>query len=153
MRKISGFATACGGQCQWLTYLCMLNIVAYHYFFSLIQCSYLPFFIFRNLVGLLHFLMKLGEFKVFFYCTTCNRQLLNIAISLTNICFFPELMLLTMVLLFFYPVCISMFPKCTHESFSQKLYEKFRNQKRFSKPKLSRTAFMIQHYAGEVSIF
>ncbi|CAL4902054.1 unnamed protein product [Urochloa decumbens] len=44
-----------------------------------------------------------------------------------------------------------MFPKCTHESFSQKLYEKFRNNKRFSKPKLSRTAFTIQHYAGEVT--
>ncbi|XP_044981103.1 myosin-5-like isoform X2 [Hordeum vulgare subsp. vulgare] len=43
-----------------------------------------------------------------------------------------------------------MFPKCTHESFSQKLYEKFKNNKRFSKPKLSRTAFTIQHYAGEV---
>ncbi|KAK3138149.1 hypothetical protein QOZ80_5AG0365180 [Eleusine coracana subsp. coracana] len=44
-----------------------------------------------------------------------------------------------------------MFPKCTHESFSQKLYEKFRNNKRFSKPKLSRTSFTIQHYAGEVT--
>ncbi|KAF8727395.1 hypothetical protein HU200_019000 [Digitaria exilis] len=44
-----------------------------------------------------------------------------------------------------------MFPKCTHESFSQKLYEKFRNSKIFSKPKLSRTAFTIQHYAGEVT--
>ncbi|VAH21982.1 unnamed protein product [Triticum turgidum subsp. durum] len=44
-----------------------------------------------------------------------------------------------------------MFPKCTHESFSQKLYEKFKNNKRFSKPKLSRTAFTIQHYAGEVT--
>uniref|UniRef100_A0A0D9WJ42 Myosin motor domain-containing protein n=1 Tax=Leersia perrieri TaxID=77586 RepID=A0A0D9WJ42_9ORYZ len=32
-----------------------------------------------------------------------------------------------------------------------KLYEKFRNHKRFSKPKLSRTAFTIQHYAGEVT--
>lgn len=52
-----------------------------------------------------------------------------------------------------YPPCTSMFPKCTHESFSQKLYEKFRNNKRFCKPKLSRTAFTIQHYAGEVSNF
>lgn len=52
-----------------------------------------------------------------------------------------------------YPSCTSMFPKCTHESFSQKLYEKFRNNKRFCKPKLSRTAFTIQHYAGEVSNF
>ncbi|CAM0954276.1 unnamed protein product [Alopecurus aequalis] len=44
-----------------------------------------------------------------------------------------------------------MFPKCTHESFCQKLYEKFKNNKRFSKPKLSRTAFTIQHYAGDVT--
>ena len=51
-----------------------------------------------------------------------------------------------------YSLCTSMFPKCTHESFSQKLYEKFKNNKRFSKPKLSRTAFTIQHYAGEVRI-
>ncbi|KAG8055648.1 hypothetical protein GUJ93_ZPchr0001g33025 [Zizania palustris] len=43
-----------------------------------------------------------------------------------------------------------MFPKSTHETFSQKLYEKFKNHKRFNKPKLSRTAFTIQHYAGDV---
>ncbi|XP_052164090.1 myosin-17-like isoform X8 [Oryza glaberrima] len=43
-----------------------------------------------------------------------------------------------------------MFPKSTHETFSQKLYEKFKNHKRFTKPKLSRTAFTIQHYAGDV---
>ena len=47
----------------------------------------------------------------------------------------------------------SMFPKSTHETLSQKLYEKFKNHKRFAKPKLSRTAFTIQHYAGDVSIF
>lgn len=46
----------------------------------------------------------------------------------------------------------SMFPKSTHETLSQKLYEKFKNHKRFTKPKLSRTAFTIQHYAGDVSI-
>ena len=46
----------------------------------------------------------------------------------------------------------SMFPTSTHETLSQKLYEKFKNHKRFAKPKLSRTAFTIQHYAGEVSI-
>jgi len=45
-----------------------------------------------------------------------------------------------------------MFPKSTHETLSQKLYEKFKNHKRFTKPKLSRTAFTIQHYAGDVSI-
>ncbi|THG12482.1 hypothetical protein TEA_022987 [Camellia sinensis var. sinensis] len=44
-----------------------------------------------------------------------------------------------------------MFPKSTHETFSQKLYQTFAKNKRFSKPKLSRTSFTISHYAGEVS--
>jgi hypothetical protein len=57
-----------------------------------------------------------------------------------------------LTLFFCCPLSISMFPKSTHETFSQKLYEKFKNHKRFTKPKLSRTAFMIQHYAGDVSI-
>ncbi|GAB4842593.1 hypothetical protein Ancab_012569 [Ancistrocladus abbreviatus] len=43
-----------------------------------------------------------------------------------------------------------MFPKSTHETFAQKLYQTFKNHKRFSKPKLSRTDFTISHYAGEV---
>nr|XP_043636269.1 myosin-9-like isoform X2 [Erigeron canadensis] len=43
-----------------------------------------------------------------------------------------------------------MFPKSTHETFSQKLYQTFRNHQRFFKPKLSRTGFTIAHYAGEV---
>lgn len=47
----------------------------------------------------------------------------------------------------------SMFPRSTHETFSQKLYQTFKNHKRFSKPKLSRTDFTICHYAGDVSIF
>ncbi|KAG0482871.1 hypothetical protein HPP92_010955 [Vanilla planifolia] len=43
-----------------------------------------------------------------------------------------------------------MFPKSTHETFSQKLYQTFKSHKRFVKPKLSRTDFTICHYAGEV---
>ncbi|KAF3631800.1 Myosin-11 [Capsicum annuum] len=43
-----------------------------------------------------------------------------------------------------------MFPKSTHETFSQKLYQTFKVHKRFIKPKLSRTDFTIAHYAGEV---
>ncbi|GKV13946.1 hypothetical protein SLEP1_g24902 [Rubroshorea leprosula] len=43
-----------------------------------------------------------------------------------------------------------MFPKSTHETFAQKLYQTFKNNKRFIKPKLSRTNFTISHYAGEV---
>ncbi|XP_077245322.1 myosin-17-like isoform X2 [Tasmannia lanceolata] len=43
-----------------------------------------------------------------------------------------------------------MFPRSTHETFAQKLYQTFKNNKRFIKPKLSRTDFTISHYAGEV---
>ncbi|CAH9071989.1 unnamed protein product [Cuscuta europaea] len=44
-----------------------------------------------------------------------------------------------------------MFPRSTHESFAEKLYQTFRDNKRFNKPKLSRTDFTIVHYAGEVT--
>ncbi|XP_077250914.1 myosin-8-like isoform X2 [Tasmannia lanceolata] len=44
-----------------------------------------------------------------------------------------------------------MFPRSTHETFAQKLYQMFKNHKRFSKPKLSRTDFTICHYAGDVT--
>ncbi|GLJ44110.1 hypothetical protein SUGI_0919840 [Cryptomeria japonica] len=44
-----------------------------------------------------------------------------------------------------------MFPKSTHETFAQKLYTTFVKNKRFSKPKLSRTDFTIVHYAGDVT--
>jgi myosin-5 len=44
-----------------------------------------------------------------------------------------------------------MFPKSTHETFSNKLYQTYKVHKRFIKPKLSRTDFTIAHYAGEVS--
>ncbi|XP_022745847.1 myosin-11-like [Durio zibethinus] len=43
-----------------------------------------------------------------------------------------------------------MFPKSTHETFANKLYQTFKTHKRFIKPKLSRTDFTIAHYAGEV---
>ncbi|KAA8534806.1 hypothetical protein F0562_029752 [Nyssa sinensis] len=44
-----------------------------------------------------------------------------------------------------------MFPKSTHETFAQKMYQTFAKNKRFVKPKLSRTSFTIVHYAGEVT--
>ncbi|KAK7308383.1 hypothetical protein VNO77_41987 [Canavalia gladiata] len=44
-----------------------------------------------------------------------------------------------------------MFPRSTHETFSEKLYQTFRDNKRFSKPKLSRTDFTVNHYAGDVT--
>ncbi|KAK1426746.1 hypothetical protein QVD17_15425 [Tagetes erecta] len=44
-----------------------------------------------------------------------------------------------------------MFPRSTHETFSQKLYQTFKNHKRFTKPKLARSDFTICHYAGDVT--
>ncbi|KAL5542469.1 hypothetical protein UlMin_010179 [Ulmus minor] len=44
-----------------------------------------------------------------------------------------------------------MFPRSTHETFAQKLYQTFKDNKRFSKPKLARTDFTICHYAGDVT--
>ncbi|KAJ7977278.1 Myosin [Quillaja saponaria] len=43
-----------------------------------------------------------------------------------------------------------MFPKSTDETFSQKLYQTFKDHKCFIKPKLARSSFTIVHYAGEV---
>lgn len=45
-----------------------------------------------------------------------------------------------------------MFPKSTNETFATKLFQQYRNHKRLSKPKLGRTDFTINHYAGDVSI-
>ncbi|CAN7055586.1 unnamed protein product [Brassica oleracea var. botrytis] len=44
-----------------------------------------------------------------------------------------------------------MFPRSTHDTFAQKLYQTFKDHKRFSKPKLAQTDFTICHYAGDVS--
>jgi myosin-5 len=45
-----------------------------------------------------------------------------------------------------------MFPRSTHETFAEKLYQTFKDHKRFNKPKLARSDFTICHYAGDVSI-
>ncbi|KAL8500655.1 hypothetical protein ACS0TY_020292 [Phlomoides rotata] len=44
-----------------------------------------------------------------------------------------------------------MFPKSTHETFAQKMYQTYKGHKRFSKPKLAQTDFSINHYAGDVT--
>ncbi|KAJ4841160.1 hypothetical protein Tsubulata_016923 [Turnera subulata] len=44
-----------------------------------------------------------------------------------------------------------MFPRSTHETFVQKLYQTFKDHKRFSKPKLAPSDFTISHYAGDVT--
>ncbi|MED6220130.1 hypothetical protein PIB30_041902 [Stylosanthes scabra] len=43
-----------------------------------------------------------------------------------------------------------MFPKSTHDTFATKLYQTFKDNKRFIKPKLARSDFTVVHYAGEV---
>lgn len=44
----------------------------------------------------------------------------------------------------------SMFPRSTHKSFAEKLYQTFSDHKRFKRPKLSQSDFTIRHYAGDV---
>ncbi|XP_024985246.1 myosin-6-like [Cynara cardunculus var. scolymus] len=44
-----------------------------------------------------------------------------------------------------------MFPRSTHETFAEKLYQTFKDHKRFNKPKLAKTDFTICHYAGDVT--
>ncbi|KAL2525675.1 Myosin-15 [Abeliophyllum distichum] len=44
-----------------------------------------------------------------------------------------------------------MFPKSTHETFSNKLFQNFRSHQRLEKAKFSETGFTISHYAGKVT--
>ncbi|CAA0374310.1 unnamed protein product [Arabidopsis thaliana] len=44
-----------------------------------------------------------------------------------------------------------MFPRSTHDTLAEKLYQTFGSHKRFTKPKLARTDFTICHYAGDVT--
>ncbi|XP_022892708.1 myosin-15 [Olea europaea var. sylvestris] len=44
-----------------------------------------------------------------------------------------------------------MFPKSTHETFSNKLFQNFRTHPRLEKEKFSETDFTISHYAGKVT--
>uniref|UniRef100_A0A830CV10 Myosin-15 n=1 Tax=Phtheirospermum japonicum TaxID=374723 RepID=A0A830CV10_9LAMI len=44
-----------------------------------------------------------------------------------------------------------MFPKSTHETFSNKLFQNFRSHRRLEKAKFSETDFIISHYAGKVN--
>ncbi|KAG0546528.1 hypothetical protein BDA96_01G002200 [Sorghum bicolor] len=39
----------------------------------------------------------------------------------------------------------------THETFAEKLYQKFKDNPHFSKPKFSRSDFTVHHYAGNVT--
>ncbi|KAL8122002.1 hypothetical protein AgCh_018654 [Apium graveolens] len=44
-----------------------------------------------------------------------------------------------------------MFPRSTHKTFAEKMYQTFSKHKRFTKPKLSQSDFTIRHYAGDVT--
>jgi hypothetical protein len=46
--------------------------------------------------------------------------------------------------------CFSMLRNSTHETFAEKLYQKFKDNPHFSKPKFSRSGFTVHHYAGNV---
>jgi len=48
-------------------------------------------------------------------------------------------------------LCISMLRNSTHEIFAEKLYQKFKGNPHFSRPKFARSDFTIHHYAGNVS--
>ncbi|KAI3691243.1 hypothetical protein L2E82_49499 [Cichorium intybus] len=44
-----------------------------------------------------------------------------------------------------------MFPRSIHVTYGEKLYQTFKDHKRFNKPKLAKTEFTICHYAGDVT--
>ncbi|OIW05372.1 hypothetical protein TanjilG_28837 [Lupinus angustifolius] len=46
-----------------------------------------------------------------------------------------------------------MFPRSTNKTFAEKLYQTFKDNKHFSKPKLSRSDFTVNHYAGDTELF
>ncbi|KAG5413244.1 hypothetical protein IGI04_000811 [Brassica rapa subsp. trilocularis] len=72
-----------------------------------------------------------GSKNLYLYCPACIVYLVS----------YPN----------FLPESCSMFPRSTHETFAQKMYQTFKDHKHFSKPKLARTDFTICHYAGDVT--
>ncbi|KAL0311809.1 UNVERIFIED_CONTAM: protein OPAQUE1 [Sesamum radiatum] len=63
---------------------------------------------------------------------------------------FSYLALVYLLIVTYDPLC-SMFPKSTHETFSNKLFQNFRAHPRLEKAKFSETDFTISHYAGKVN--
>lgn len=111
----------------------------------------------RNLEESLRFLMKHGMwFFLFLLCLilmlTC-WSLLLLCVTGCGTLYYVIIYILYNFLcsLFLFISKFSMFPKSTHETFAQKLYQTYVKHKRFQKPKLSRTSFTICHYAGDVS--
>lgn len=96
--------------------------------------------------------MKLGKIIscIFFLNVKFSPFLLALCIISINFNFSFHFVFPSQSLWLFFFLSCSMFPKSTHETFSNKLYQTFKNNKRFIKPKLSRTDFTIAHYAGEV---
>lgn len=120
------------------------------------------YFFCRNLEGSLLYLMKPGRTDpilhlyicVFFF--VCVRNVFRVFACYDKLIIWICLWFwLNFSVFLIWRICSasSMFPKSTHETFSQKLYQTFKTHKRFIKPKLSRTDFTIAHYAGEVFCF
>lgn len=105
------------------------------------QFSHIFILNFRNLVASLLCWMRHGMFQSISVTQLIKKSLLLLV-------FIKKKISLTTNFLLF----CSMFPRSTHETFSQKLYQTFKSHKRFSKPKLSPTDFTIYHYAGDVSM-
>lgn len=83
--------------------------------------------------------MKLGIFK-FLYSLSCLIFLCLLVLS-SHLSIFH----------LYHNIC-SMFPKSTHETFSNKLFQNFRSHRRLEKAKFSETDFTISHYAGKVFV-
>lgn len=86
------------------------------------------------------------EYRNLFLCFLKYHMANNLVYEVVFSFFFSELVTQPLV------VFCSMFPRSTNETFAQKLYQTFKDHKRFSKPKLARTDFTICHYAGDVSL-
>lgn len=89
--------------------------------------------------------------KVLLVFVKCTLQDLEFMLQGGLCCFFQKFDFTSEISYLVKIVCFySMFPKSTHETFAQKLYQTFKDHKRFIKPKLARSEFTIVHYAGEV---
>lgn len=132
-------------------YLCFL----FEAFFSCCQkflfyISFMFFYFFRNPEASLLFWMRLGMYA--FEETNMLPIIYIYIICFKKVKFTKSQNHSTLVIRYFRNYC-SMFPRSTHETFATKLYQTFKDHKRFSKPKLARTDFTICHYAGDVCIF
>ncbi|KAK6785889.1 hypothetical protein RDI58_014414 [Solanum bulbocastanum] len=107
-----------------------------------IDWSYIEFVDNKDVLDLIE---KVSSFSL---AEKCSSICTSISVSLHSTCHVSTTQKPGGIIALLDEAC--MFPKSTHETFSQKLYQTFKVHKRFIKPKLSRTDFTIAHYAGEV---